>query len=716
LVHFVSYAKALILNRNTYFKTNTFFTAWLAYCCTAVSHAQSQTAVPVPVLPTVTVIAPAYKLEAHQALQASPAAIGKIFDIDLERDVSGARRLEDVLVESGLAYWDASNSLGLSTGVGFRGFALSNQGNQQLQGSRAYLNGHPDIVWRFARDPATVARVQVLQGNDATLLGAGSPGGTVQYLSKTPVGTESLRLQLGANSASGLRLSLDAEKHFGVLQVRAVLAAQRGERTLEGVLDNRSAALIATKLPWATGEVRLDIEHHTNSLPFPFGTAYAGGKFWLDQPYVDQRASAQRNYNRQALYVRQELSSTTTLNAHWQRVRSSRDETLLGFFDPLNATKLRGYYRLIKEDNAQVDMGLKVDGSNSLAVFPASDKSGALTHRWTVAYSTSSQNRAFSGPQNIGGFTLDLANPLFPANLAVLTLSPRFVFESYRERGLGASSVWQLNNLELRVGLRRSAIEIDSATNPNLPQVRVADSAQNTASVGLGYAMPDSQRLWLSFAESIQPNRGTLSGGAYLPPSLGRQRELGWERTWAGDNQSGKASLQAFDVLQSNLPRRDPRDPDAFVLIGAVRSTGISAALDLQKGPFAFKTALTQQHARVLNVSAVSTAQGNELIGVPARFGSASVSVKSSVGLWALQAQGASSLAGDASASFRASGYVVYGLRWQAPLAADTKHQLQWGARLDNALDRRYVRALTGADNVWQGQRRKLTVWAEVPF
>ena len=704
------------MNRNTYFKTNTFFAAWLACCCTAASHAQLQTTAPVPALPAlpaVTVIAPAYKLAADQTLQASPAAIGKIFDIDLERDVSGARRLEDVLVESGLAYWDASNSLGLSTGVGFRGFALSNQGNQQLQGSRAYLNGHPDIVWRFARDPATVARVQVLQGNDATLLGAGSPGGTVQYLSKTPVGTESLRLQLGANSASGSRLSLDAEKHVGIFQVRTVLAAQRGERTLEGVVDNRSAALVATKLPWATGEARLDLEHHENSLPFPFGTAYAGQRFWLDKPYVDQRASAQRQYSRQALYVRQELSNTTTLNAYWQRVRSSRDETLVGFFDVLNATKLRGYYRLIKEENAQSDAGLKVNGGHDFANFGLGTQKSLMTHRWTVAYSTSSQNRAFSGPQNIGGFTLDLANPLFPANLAALTLSPRFVFESYRERGLGASSVWQLNNFELRVGLRRSAIEIDSATSPNLLQVRVADSAQNTASVGLGYALPDSQRLWLSFAESFQPNRGTLSGGAYLPPSLGQQRELGWERTWAGDTQSGKASLQAFDVLQSNLPRRDPRDPDAFVLIGAVRSTGISAALDLQHGPFAFKTALTQQHARVLNVSA---AQGNELIGVPARFGSASVSVKSSVGLWALQAQGASSLAGDASASFRASGYVVYGLRWQAPLAADTKHQLQWGARLDNALDRRYVRALTGADNVWQGQRRKLTVWAEVPF
>ncbi len=701
-----------------YFRPQIFIIMYAAGSSMSLSHAQTST------LPDVQITAPALKSSTEQSLQASPAAIGKVFEVKLESNSTGAR-LEDSLVESGLAYWDASNSLGLSSGVGFRGFALSNQSNSQLQGSRAYLNGHPDIAWRFARDPATVARVQVLQGNDATLLGAGAPGGTVQYISKSPVGIESLRLQssgVAVNSSTGLRFILDGEKHIGLVQVRAVLAAQGGERTLEGVLDNRNAALLATKLPWATGDVRLDIEHHSNSLPFPFGTAYAGKRFWLDQPYVDQRATAQRHYRRQALYVRQELSSTTTLNAHWQRVRSSRDETLLGFFDPLNATQLRGYYRLIKEENAQTDMGLKLDGIQSFGNLLPNENKGAVTHQWTVAYAENSQNRAFSGPQNIGGFSLDLVNPQFPVNLAALTLSPRFSYETFREKGLGASSVWQLQNFELRIGMRRSTVAIDSATSPNLPQLRVSDATQNTTSVGLGYALPHDQRVWLSHAESFQPNRGRLSGGAYLPSSLGRQREIGWERAWAGDMPgaelntftSGKASLQLFDIAQTNLPRRDPADPDAFVLIGAVRSTGITAALDLDYGPMSFKSAITQQNARILNATA---AQGNQLTGVPAKFGSAGVSAKTALGVLALQAQGAGKLAGDATESFSAPGYVMYGARWQAPASASPANSgksIQWGIRLDNLLDKSYVRALTGADNVWQGQRRKLTVWADV--
>lgn len=686
----------------------------------ATCFAQSTADVFSPTLPVVVVTSPRLKNTADETLRDTPAAIGKVFEIDLERSSAAPLRLEDVLVESGLAYWDASGSLGISSGLGFRGFALSNQSNQQLQGSGSFINGHRDIAWRFARDPATVARVQVVQGNDATLLGAGSPGGLVQYITKAPAGTEALHLQSSVNSFDGIGFVLDGEKHLGILQVRAVFSAQRGERTLKGVKNERTAALLSTKLPWASGEARFDLEYHGNAMPFPFGTAYAGGKFWLDQPYVDERSSADRHYRRQALYLRQDITDTTTLNAYWQKVRSSRDETLLGFFDPLNKTKLRGYYRLIKEANQQSDVGLKLEGKQDLgamlvpansAISEVTTPQRTFTHRWTLAYSSNSQSREFAGPQNIGGFSLDLVDPQFPISLNRLRLSPRFVYESYGAQGLGAASVLQLNSLEMRLGFRRSAIEIDSVASATLPQKRVAESAHNTASAALGWTLSPNQRFWVSYAESFQPNRGTFSGGAYLPPSLGRQRELGWESSWVGDAQSGKFSLQAFDILQSNLPRRDPKDPDAFLLTGAVQSTGITAALNVQYGGGEFKSALTHQNPRIKNLAV--GAQGTELAGVPARFGSASASARTAAGLWTLQAQGASSLEGDATSSFRASGYVVYGLRWQAPNAPDAAKGFQWGVRADNLLDRRYVRALTGADNVWQGERRKLTVWAE---
>lgn len=38
---------------------------------------------------------------------------------------------------------------------------------------------------------------------------------------------------------------------------------------------------------------------------------------------------------------------------------------------------------------------------------------------------------------------------------------------------------------------------------------------------------------------------------------------------------------------------------------------------------------------------------------------------------------------------------------------------LAWGLALENAADRRYVRALTSAENIWQGTRRRVHAWVE---
>jgi hypothetical protein len=38
---------------------------------------------------------------------------------------------------------------------------------------------------------------------------------------------------------------------------------------------------------------------------------------------------------------------------------------------------------------------------------------------------------------------------------------------------------------------------------------------------------------------------------------------------------------------------------------------------------------------------------------------------------------------------------------------------MQWGVQVGNLLNRSYVRAMTGADNVWQGPKRNIRLWTE---
>ena len=103
-----------------------------------------------------------------------PSAIGLISTIELNAASPGLRQIDQAVVDSGFAVVNASNSLGLASGISVRGFSVTSQGSSSLQVGRNFLNGHADLVWRFSRDPVTLSQVQLISGSDATLLGAGS--------------------------------------------------------------------------------------------------------------------------------------------------------------------------------------------------------------------------------------------------------------------------------------------------------------------------------------------------------------------------------------------------------------------------------------------------------------------------------------------------------------------------------------------------------------
>lgn len=635
-------------------------------------------------------------------LSQSPGAVGAPLVVNMERDARTKTGVDEALTDLGFAAYDAANSLGLATGLSLRGFAVSNQGSSQLQASRAFLNGHSDIAWRFARDPVTVSRVEILQGQDSTLLGAGSPAGALHYVSKQPLGEAFTQMQTALGSRGNKRLTLDAERHLGPLQNRVAVAVQRGDTTAEGVEDNRDVLLLSSKLPLGQAALRLELEYHGLHLPFPFGTAYVGNRFIYDTPLVDPRSSASRHYRRQALYADTPLTDDLALQAYWQQASSTRQETLLGFFDVRNATQLRGYYRLLHEDNSQRDIGLRLNGKL---------RTGSVAHDWTLAWQELNLSRDFQGPQNIGGFTLNAAQPVFPQNLSTLALAPRFAFERYHERGLALADTLRVGAFEVRAGLRRSHFELDASTSATTTPARVAQAAHTSHSLGLGYPIGATQRTWLSRTEGFLPNRGRLSGGDFLLPSQSSQWELGWQYQSA-DKQT-HLTLSAFDLRQTNLPARHPTDPDAFVLIGASRSQGLELRTGVKAWTWDWQAQLTQLRARIRTPT--STTQGSYLVGIPAAYGALSTSgpifanEPTFAGLRGrISLPFAGERPGDDKASFAAPGYGIVNVGLEGRI----NPQWRWGTDIQNLADRRYIRALTGADNAWQGKRRELKLWA----
>ena len=63
---------------------------------------------------------------------------------------------------------------------------------------------------------------------------------------------------------------------------------------------------------------------------------------------------------------------------------------------------------------------------------------------------------------------------------------------------------------------------------------------------------------------------------------------------------------------------------------------------------------------------------------------------------------------GDSVGSFFAPGVAVWNLNISGK--APVNISAQWSVGLSNLLDTRYIRAISAADFVWQGERRKLTL------
>lgn len=631
----------------------------------------------------------------------TPAPLG--FRVFMQPDPRNQQKPEDVLIEAGLAGWDASGSLGLATTVQSRGFSVNPQSSTGLSSGKILLNGHPDVGRRFVRDPITIERISYVGMTDAAAAGASTPAGTMLFQSKTPTGRPHLSYGLRGASNGLARGTLDAEGEIGALQMRLVAAEHTGDKTVEGVTDRHNTVLLSSRIASsASSSFRLDIESQTAHLPFSFGTVYAGNQFWYDRAYVSPTASqATRHNDRAAAYWDLDLGDNTSLNAYAQRAIGQRNEDLLGFWTVTSPNTLSSYARHIDENYGQTDWGAAVEHALTL---------GDQTHHTRLSYTNSLQTLDFSGPQNIGAFNIDVADPQFNTPFSAISLTPRLLKERYRENTWSASDRIEFSpQWELHAAVTHNTIHIDSSAS-NAPMVPVANHELTNLAITGSHRVDEALRVWIGLGNAFEPNRGMMKSGDFLPPKQARETEVGvaFER--------GRQKLQCaiYDIRQSNLAGRDPSDRNYLIPVGSARSSGLQFTVRQSFEGIVLYAGGTLQHART--TVPTSTAQGPYLPGIADRYGALG-------GTWQPRMHDRTTVdlkmivtgarPGDSAGSFFAPGAAVWNLNVSGTVAGGSA--AQWSIGLVNLFDRRYVRAIGAADNVWQGERRKLTLtWQQV--
>lgn len=625
-----------------------------------------------------------------------PASSG--FTFSAQPNGRSSEKIEDFLIEAGLAGWDASGSLGLATTVQSRGFSLNPQSATGLSAGKILLNGHPDVGRRFVREPITIERVNYLGMTDATVAGASTPAGTLHFQSKAPTGQEHFSYGVAGASNGLARLTLDTERLLGPLQLRLVAASHAGDKTVEGLTDQHNTVLLSSRVASsASSSFRLDIESQTAHLPFPFGAVYANKQFWYDRAYVSPTESkATRRNDRIAAYWDFAAGDSTSVHTYAQRAIGRRNEDLLGFWTVTSPSTLNSYARHIDENYGQTDWGMAVEHAFSL---------GERRHHTRLSYANLQQTLDFSGPQNIGAFNIDLAAPQFNTPFSAISLNPRQLKELYNEKTWSASDRIVFSpQWELHTALTHNTIRIDSSAT-SAPMMPAAAHELTNFTVTGSHKLAEDTRVWGGWSNAFEPNRGMMKSGAFLPPRQAKQSELGMEF------KRGLQALQltAYDVRQSNLAGRDPSDRNFVIPVGSARSSGIQFTARQGFENLAFYAGATLQHART--TTPTSASQGPYLPGIADRYGALRgtwrPSMRNSPTL-DLKMVATGARPGDSVGSFFAPGAAV----WHFNVAGNVEGNAaaQWSIGLANLFDRRYIRAISAADYVWQGERRKLTV------
>ena len=477
-----------------------------------------------------------------------------------------------------------------------------------------------------------------------------------------------------------------------------VAANHTGDKTVEGVIDRHSTVLLSSRVASsASSSFRLDIESQTAHLPFSFGTVYAGNQFWYDRAYVSQTASqATRRNNRVAAYWDSDLGDNTSLNAYAQRATGRRNEDLLGFWTVTSPSTLSSYARHIDEYYGQTDCGLAIGHALTL---------GDQTHHARLSYTNSLQTLDFSGPQNIGAFNIDVADPQFNMPFSAISLTPRLLKERYSESTWSASDRIEFSpQWELQTAVTHNTIHIDSSAS-DTPMMPVANHKLTNFAITGSHKVDKYLRLWVGWGNAFEPNRGMMKSGDFLPPKQSRETEVGA----AFERGRQKLQFSIYDIRQSNLAGADPSDRNYLIPVGAARSSGLQFTARQSIENFALYAGATFQHARTTTTT--SAAQGPYLPGIADRYGALG-------GIWQPSMYDRTSVdlkmiatgprPGNSAGSFFAPGVAVWHLNVSGTVAGESA--AQWSIGLVNLFDRRYIRALSAADNVWQGERRKITL------
>jgi iron complex outermembrane recepter protein len=420
----------------------------------------------------------------------------------------------------------------------------------------------------------TLEQVEVLKGPVSVLYGQGTPGGIVNYVSKTPKADAATEIvaELGNNNRK--QLAVDSTGKLGSEKwLYRMVALKRDSDTQVDYVEDNTLVLMpsVSYVPSATSRYTLIAMHQNtdSDTGAQFVPVEGTLKPLKDGTYLDQDVYTgepgwnkyDTRSNQLTALVEQQLTTNLALEATalWREGSADYNQAWPVFTGAGNSR----YLNDVLGTNAFTDTTVartfyKADNEFQLYALDvrllADFDTGALRHQILVGaqkQSVTTDNdtaRSADGGASSGNFdyVLDLKNPKYTGapddSMFTYTDNPEQKIDSI---GLYVSDQISYDNWRFTAGLRYDEVDNDTGSR------KQSDDALS-ASAGVLYAFDNGLAPYISYSESFETVVGIDANGKQLEPREATQYEAGLK--FEPNGFPGLFTLSYFDIEITNLP------------------------------------------------------------------------------------------------------------------------------------------------------------------
>lgn len=399
-------------------------------------------------------------------------------------------------------------------------------------------------------DPFLVERIEVLRGAASVLYGGSSPGGLLNYVSKTPTGIDATEAEIGVDEEGRAWTGLDMNRVTeGGLAYRLTGKVERVDGN--GAFDAGFHGVLAPSLSFTTDDgtditviasyTKVDEDHAGGSwLPY-VGTVEDGDFGRIDRDFNTSEPSLDW-YEREQFMLTGIISKdfgAWTLNSTTRAAWSDVDESAPygnGLDDATDSL-----YRLLFAQTSETTALLNDTRAETTLT------TGGAEHRLMFGidsrYFELDQEQAFNFGTNLSIDDPDYGQPQ-------PDLFPPYIDGTTTQQGVGLYAQDQIrwgDGWIATLNLRHDWVWTESEGLPDFE----TDDSETTWRAGIAKEFANGLTPYASYATYFNPQIGTLSNGDPQQAETGEQYEIGvkWQPT--GRNLLVTAAL--FDITRDNV-------------------------------------------------------------------------------------------------------------------------------------------------------------------